>query len=106
MDRTPDACIEPVIDDLRRCGLIRDADTIVFRQAAVAPYANVIFDLERADALSTVHACLDELGIVYCGRYGEWGYHWTDEAFISGENAAQKVLDSTRRVANPIGASS
>ena len=48
LDRTSDECIEPVIADLRRCGLLHDSDTIVFRNAAVVPYANVIFDLERA----------------------------------------------------------
>ena len=96
IDRTPDECIEPVVADLRRCGLLRETDTIVFRNAALVPYANVIFDLDRAEALATVHAYLDEIGVVYCGRYGEWGYHWTDEAFMSGENAAQKVLDGSR----------
>jgi protoporphyrinogen oxidase len=96
LDRTPDDCIEPVVADLRRCGLLRETDTIVFKNAALVPYANVIFDLDRAEALATVHAFLDEVGIVYCGRYGEWGYHWTDEAFMSGENAAQKVLDGSR----------
>jgi hypothetical protein len=57
------------------------------------PYANVIFDLDRASALSTVIGYLEEIDVFPCGRYGEWGYHWTDEAFISGENAIQKVLD-------------
>ena len=28
----------------------------------------------------------------YCGRYGDWGYMWTDESFISGERAARKIL--------------
>ena len=32
-------------------------------------------------------------GIAYCGRYGEWAYIWTDESFMSGENAAQRVID-------------
>ena len=41
----------------------------------------------------TVHGYLDDLGIAYCGRYGDWGYMWTDESFISGENAAQKALE-------------
>ena len=41
----------------------------------------------------TVHGYLDDLGIGYCGRYGEWGYLWSDEAFLSGENAAQKTLE-------------
>jgi hypothetical protein len=39
-----------------------------------------------------VHGFLDEQGIAYCGRYGDWKYIWTDEAFISGERAAGKVL--------------
>jgi hypothetical protein len=39
-----------------------------------------------------VHAYLDEIGIHYCGRFGDWGYIWTDQAFESGEKAAQKAL--------------
>lgn len=94
LDRSPEECIEPVIADLRRCGLVREDDEILFKEAKIVPYANVIFDLERTDALATVQGYLDECGILPCGRYGEWGYHWTDESFMSGENAAQKVLNS------------
>ena len=88
----PEDWIEPVITDLRRCGLVRDDDRILSRKAMLLPYANVIFDLERADALKTIHGYLDDLGIGYCGRYGDWGYMWTDESFISGERAAERVL--------------
>jgi hypothetical protein len=73
--------------------LIREPDTILFSNATYSPYANVIFDLDRPAALTAVHGYLDDIGIFYCGRYGEWGYQWTDEAFMSGEAAAQKVLD-------------
>ena len=90
---SPDDWIEPVITDLRRCGLLREDDRVLFSSAMVLRYANIIFDLERAAALETVHGYLDDLGIAYCGRYGDWGYMWTDESFKSGENAAQKVLD-------------
>lgn len=93
LDRSPQECVQPVIVDLRRCGLLREDDMILFAKARLIPYANVIFDLDRAEALAIVHGYLDEIGIFYCGRYGEWGYHWTDEAFISGETAAQKLLD-------------
>ena len=85
--------IEPVIRDLRRCGLLREDDRILSRKAMLLRYANIIFDLERAAALKTVHGYLDDLGIAYCGRYGDWGYMWTDESFKSGENAAQKALE-------------
>jgi protoporphyrinogen oxidase len=88
----PEDWIEPVIRDLRRMGLIREEDQVVFRNARLLRYANIIFDLERADALKTVHGYLDDLGIAYCGRYGDWGYMWTDESFKSGEQAAEKAL--------------
>ena len=89
---SPDDWIEPVITDLRRCGLLRQEDRILFSSAMMVRYANIIFDLDRAAALETVHGYLDDLGIAYCGRYGDWGYLWTDESFKSGEAAAQKVL--------------
>jgi protoporphyrinogen oxidase len=93
LTRTPDDWIDPVIADLRRCGVLREGDRVVFRSAMLVRYANVIFDLDRAAAVATVHGYLDDLGIAYCGRYGDWGYLWTDESFKSGENAAQKTLD-------------
>jgi len=84
--------IEPVIRDLRKCGVLKEEDQILSRKAMLLRYANIIFDLERADALKAVHAYLDELNIAYCGRYGDWGYMWTDESFISGEKAADRAL--------------
>jgi protoporphyrinogen oxidase len=91
---SPDALIEPVVRDLRKCGLLRENDQILFKNAMLLKYANIIFDLDRAAALKTVHAYLDDLGIAYCGRYGDWGYMWTDESFISGEKAADRLLSA------------
>ncbi len=90
---SPHDWIQPVITDLRRCGLLHEEDRILSTKAMLLRYANVIFDLDRSAALKTVHEYLDDLGIAYCGRYGDWGYMWTDESFKSGENAAQKILD-------------
>ncbi|MEO7818825.1 MAG: FAD-dependent oxidoreductase, partial [Actinomycetota bacterium] len=97
LDRKPEECIEPVINDLKRCGILREDDNILFKHSMLAPYANVIFDLDRAAALKTVHGYLDDIGVAYCGRYGDWAYIWTDQAFMSGEHAAQKVLDRLGR---------
>jgi len=93
MDRPPKSFIKPVIRDLKRCGIIQENDKILFSDAGLIPYANIIFDLDRPHALAKIHKYLDEIDIFYCGRYGQWGYHWTDESFISGEDAAQKVID-------------
>lgn len=92
ISRSPEEFIQPVIDDLRLVGLIKERDKIIHKSSRFVKYANVIFDLDRNKALDIVHNFLDENNISYCGRYGEWGYHWTDESFISGENAAEKIL--------------
>jgi protoporphyrinogen oxidase len=92
---SPDDWIQPVIKDLRRCGLLRDKDNVLFSNAILVRYANVIFDLERASALDIVHGYLNDIGIAYCGRYGDWGYMWTDESFISGESAAERALSKS-----------
>jgi protoporphyrinogen oxidase len=89
----PEDYVQPVIADLKRLGIVREDDKIVHTNVHVSRFAQVIFDLERADALAKVHGYLDDIGVAYCGRYGDWLYIWTDESFISGENAAQKALD-------------
>jgi protoporphyrinogen oxidase len=101
MTGTPDDWIQPVITDLRRCGLLRETDRILFSNALFVKYANIIFDLERAAAVDLVHGYLQDIGISYCGRYGDWGYLWTDEAFKSGEESAQKMIDKTISAAIP-----
>jgi protoporphyrinogen oxidase len=95
LEIAPKDCVQRVIRDLRRVGLLKENEKILFTNYEVIRYANVIFDLERADALSVVHGYLDGIGIAYCGRYGDWGHIWTDEAFKSGEEAAQKALERT-----------
>jgi protoporphyrinogen oxidase len=95
LDRRPDDCIEPVIADLKRCGILSETDRILFRHAMHIPYANVIFDLESGPAAALVHGYLDDIGVGYCGRYGDWAYIWTDQSFVSGEKALSKVLATT-----------
>ncbi|MBV6422426.1 MAG: hypothetical protein NAOJABEB_00207 [Steroidobacteraceae bacterium] len=99
LTQSPEAIIDQVIADLHRCGIVRDSDRILFRGAKIVRHANVIFDLDRSAALATVHGYLDDVGIKYCGRYGDWGYMWTDESFISGERAAEAALTSVSRAA-------
>jgi protoporphyrinogen oxidase len=98
LTKDPVSLIEPTIKDLKRCGILNESDEIIFQEARISKYANVIFDLERIPNLKIVHDYLDQADIKYCGRFGEWGYHWTDESFISGENAADKVLKQMKNL--------
>lgn len=92
LTQAPEELIEPVIADLRRSGTLRESDKVLTSHARVVRHANVIFDLDRTAALEAVHGYLDDVGIAYCGRYGDWGYMWTDESFLSGERAARSAL--------------
>jgi protoporphyrinogen oxidase len=92
LDVRPQELVEPVIRDLVRCGILSEDDTPLYKGAMAIEYANVIYDHERAPALEIVHGYLAEVGIAWCGRYGDWGHIWTDEAFISGERAAEIAL--------------
>jgi protoporphyrinogen oxidase len=93
----PEDYVEPVIRDLIRCGILRGDDDLLYKGAMLIPYANVIYDHDRAPALERIHGYLSEVGIAWCGRYGDWGHIWTDEAFTSGERAAEHVLVGTTR---------
>lgn len=86
-----DDWIDRVIADLMRCGLVREGEDIVHRSAWYTS-GNVIYDHDRPVSLPIVHEFLDEAGVTYCGRYGDWGYMWTDDSFLSGEAAAERVL--------------
>lgn len=93
---TPEQTVERVLADLRAVGVLRDGDRVLVAEARPIRYANVIWDHQRADAVATVHRWLAEVGVVWCGRYGDWDHAWTDEAFLSGERAARRVLDGAR----------
>ena len=96
LTQSPEDLVDLVIADLKRTGVLREQDKILARHATVVRHANVIFDLDRAAALKTVHGYLEDVGIAYCGRYGDWGYMWTDESYISGERAAESALSRCR----------
>jgi hypothetical protein len=55
------------------------------------PYAYVVFDFNRTASLATIHAWMESVKLYPCGRFGEWGYHWSFEAIESGQRVAAKV---------------
>lgn len=93
---SPQSYIEPVIHDLNRVGILREDDHILFREGRLAPYGNIIFDLDRPTAIAAVHGYLQDIGVLYGGRYGQWDHSWTDASFLSGERAAIAAIDAER----------
>lgn len=60
-------------------------------------YGYVIYDHNRKKALETIHRFLDDKEIYYCGRFGEWAYLWSDQAFLSGKKVADYLRNNLGR---------
>ncbi len=96
----PTDLIDTAVNDLRRSGILREEDKVLFSDTRLIRYANVIFDHDRPASLKTVHGFLNDVGIAYCGRYGDWDYMWTDQSYISGERAAEFVIQESAKPAS------
>jgi protoporphyrinogen oxidase len=79
------------VEALRATGVLKDSDTIVLEDVMDIPYAYVIFDFNRNESLKIIHTWMKSVGLYPCGRFGEWGYHWSFEAIESGQRVAAEV---------------
>jgi len=80
-----------VIDDLKRAEILLKNDEILFSDTIDIKYGYVIYDKERKGAVDIIHSFLRNKDIIPCGRYGDWAYHWSDDAILSGKNAAEVI---------------
>ena len=80
-----------VVKQLQRMNLICDKE-ILFVDIREEPYANIMFTPGIYKNRRIVHQYLDEVGIIYAGRFGEWDYLWTGQSVLSGKRAAEKIL--------------
>lgn len=87
-----DKIAERVVADLKKVGVMRADDPILFTDVIYQEYGYVVYDQYRVEAVRTIHDYFHSLGIYPCGRYGAWEYLWSDEAILSGKTAVEKVL--------------
>lgn len=83
--------VERVIKALHQTGILNPEDRIVLIDQLDIPYAYVVFDWQRTAALRVVHSWMESVRLYPCGRFGEWGYHWSFEAIESGQRVASRV---------------
>ena len=78
--------------DFRKMGLLRPNDQPLFVDTRVLENANVVSTHAREGAVKTVKEYLQACGIASCGRYGDWGLHWSDQSILSGYREADAIL--------------
>ena len=76
---------ERTVGKLIEMGIIKKED-ILFTHIGFEAYANVIFDKNIYVCREKVRKYLISQGIEPIGRFGEWGYLWSDQSLLSGLN--------------------
>lgn len=74
-------------------GLILTPDAIESADIASVPTGQIIYDLNRRDALRRVNGFLEERGVLRVGRYSEWKYLMSDTCVLGGRRAAQLLRE-------------
>ena len=74
------------VGKLTELNIINEND-ILFTHIGFEKYANVIFDHNIYTARAAVRQYLQSQGITPIGRFGEWGYLWSNQSLLSGMNA-------------------
>ena len=78
-------------------GIFRSEDPIWAANQVDLPHAYVVYDHQRAAAVSTVREWLRQQDIHLAGRYSEWEYYNSDHAFLAGKKAAEGVREVLNR---------
>lgn len=82
---------ETVLDCMEQMHLAKRDDVAVCDCRHVK-YANVIYYLGMEHERDIVRHAIEEKGVIMCGRFGEWGYLWSDQSYLSGRQAVMRVL--------------
>lgn len=90
-ERSPEHLIENTRKAILEMGLAQE-DDILFMDHRRVEDGNVIFFQGMEEKRDTCLNWLSEQGIASAGRFGEWDYLWSNQAFMSGVNAAKQIL--------------
>lgn len=77
--------LQKTVEKLKEICQFNDSDVVV-KDIRFEPYANIIFTPEIYESRKVVREWLQARGIKTIGRFGEWDYLWSHQAFESGMN--------------------
>lgn len=78
-----DEILRQTVSKLKEICQFKDSDVVV-KDIRFEPYANIIFTPEIYESRKVVREWLQAQGIKTIGRFGEWDYLWSHQAFESG----------------------
>lgn len=81
-----DQAVENTLYALEKLGIAKCSD-VLFNDYRVMPYGNVTLLKSTEKDLPKITEWVKNQGVTPIGRFGEWKYLWSDQAFLSGYNA-------------------
>ena len=87
----PNELKDNVVKNLMKMEICDESD-ILFTHHKHLPYGNIVFDHGMESRRQVVLDYLTSVGIHSCGRFGEWAYFWSDDAFLSGKKSVENLL--------------
>ncbi|GBQ34980.1 NAD(P)-binding protein [Gluconacetobacter azotocaptans] len=85
--------IENCLVALEKMKLVTRED-IIFTHHKRLPYGNVVFDRHMEERRDLVRDWVRSQDVYLAGRFGEWDYLWSNQAFMSGIRATEDVFRS------------
>ncbi|MBW4021749.1 MAG: NAD(P)-binding protein [Proteobacteria bacterium] len=76
---------------MERMGLAA-RDDVIFTHHKYLPFGNVVFDLGMEARRDRVRGWVEAQGIGLAGRFGEWAYLWSNQSFMSGRSAVERLV--------------
>ena len=73
---------------LHKMDLIKNDSEVIFMHHKKLSWGNVVFDLGMEERRDLILNWLKSAGVVSAGRFGKWDYLWSNQAFMSGLEAA------------------
>lgn len=86
--------VETTVADLRRAGLLKARDKVIYRKVSVLDPAYVIYDRFRARNIGAILESLRAIGIHSAGRFGAWEYSSMEGAIRSGIDLAERIQEA------------
>ncbi len=87
----PDTLSDRVVADLRRMGILKPEDGVLFVDIIDVPCAYSIYDRNREKAVATIREYFAKHDVRCWGRYAEWAYQNMEANILSGKKAAEAV---------------
>ncbi len=86
-----DTLVERTIEDLLKAQVLLPDDKIILTHILTLPYAYVIYDHKRKEAVSFIQRFLEENDIYLCGRYAQWEYQNMEQNIQAGKTLAERL---------------